>query len=94
MAKKQLTINQASEQLKTQLVDLVNNSGLPISNIYYIFKLIENSVENAYYAALNDEAETETEYAPGMEPDEEQMPEEIHSKEELKEKIAAEVENQ
>lgn len=80
------SINIKTEQFKSNLYNLVNNSGLPISIVYYIFKFVEQDLENTYYGVLNEESETHVECSnPDMIPDPEQMPEEITSKEDIKE---------
>lgn len=54
--KEKITINIASENFKNALINLINESQLPISNVYYIFKYLEKEVENTYYGTLNSEA--------------------------------------
>lgn len=80
------SINIKTEKFKSNLYDLVNNSELPISIVYYIFKYVEQDLENTYYGILNSEAEEHIETSnPDMIPDPEQMPEEITSKEDVNE---------
>lgn len=55
MEKEKITINIASENFKNALINLINESQLPISNVYYIFKYLEKEVENIYYGTLNSE---------------------------------------
>ncbi len=81
-----MTINQASEKFKRDLVNLINDGQLPISNIYYIFNLVAKEVESTYYATLNEECQEDEPERVNSTVDEEQMPEEIHSKEELLQK--------
>ena len=50
------SINIKSEQLMKNTVSLINNSKLPISNIYFIFKSIMKDIENTYYSILNQES--------------------------------------
>lgn len=50
------TINLESEIFKQNIYSLINKSSLPISNIYFIFSLIENQLEKQYYATLNEES--------------------------------------
>lgn len=50
------TINLESEIFKQNICSLINKSSLPISNIYFIFSLIENQLEKQYYATLNEES--------------------------------------
>ncbi len=78
------SINIQIEEFRSNLLNLVNNSGLPAAMVYYIYKDIGKEVENAYYSVLNAEAPVEQEYSdPSMKPDPDQMPEQITSKEEL-----------
>lgn len=80
------SININTEKFKSDLYNLVNNSQLPISIVYYIFKYVEQDLENTYYGVLNSEAEEHIETSnPDMIPDPEQMPEEIISKEDANE---------
>lgn len=80
------SINIKTEKFKSNLYDLVNNSELPISIVYYIFKYVGQDLENTYYGVLNSEAEEHIETSnPDMIPDPEQMPEEITSKEDINE---------
>lgn len=80
------SINIKTEKFKSNLYDLVNNSELPISIVYYIFKYVEQDLENTYYGVLNSEAEEHIETSnPDMIPDPEQMPEEITLKEDINE---------
>lgn len=50
------TINLESEIFKQNIYSLINKSSLPISNVYFIFSLIENQLEKQYYATLNEES--------------------------------------
>lgn len=80
------SINIKVENFKSNLYEIVNNSNLPISIVYYIFKFVANDLENTYYGVLNSEAEEHIETSdPSTIPDQEQMPEEIKSKEDIKE---------
>ena len=80
------SINIKTEKFKSNLYDLVNNSELPISIVYYIFKYVGQDLENTYYGVLNSEAEEHIETSnPDMIPDPEQMPEEITLKEDINE---------
>lgn len=54
--KKEISINIRSERFKNNLYALINNSDLPISNVYFIFKLTMQELENLYYGTLNDES--------------------------------------
>jgi hypothetical protein len=46
-----------AEQYKQNLIDLTNNSGLPIGFAYYVAKDFLNTLEDAYRESLKDEAE-------------------------------------
>lgn len=50
------TINIKSEQFKYNIINLINNSELPISNVYFILKFITQDVENTYYGTLNSQS--------------------------------------
>lgn len=61
-------INIVTEELRQQLVQDMNKSGLPISTIYLIINELQYKTEKAYYAELNasvlkevDQTETEGE---------------------------------
>jgi len=49
------TINIKIEEIKNELFNIVNNSGLPFSAIYYLFKDFMNDLTNAYNETLNNE---------------------------------------
>lgn len=51
-----MTINQNSKKFEEKIYELINNSNLPIANVYYIFKLINKQIEELYYSQLNNEA--------------------------------------
>jgi len=53
------SINIQIEEFRSNLLNLVNNSGLPAAMVYYIYKDIGKEVENAYYSVLNAEAPVE-----------------------------------
>ena len=55
------TINVKTEDFKRGIYNLINNADLPISNIYLVFKLLYNEIEQYYYQALNNENEPEIE---------------------------------
>lgn len=61
------SINIRSEQLMQSIVSLINNSNLPISNVYFIFKNIMQDIENTYYSVLNQESEEYIEKTDGSE---------------------------
>lgn len=48
-------INLKSEIFKNNLYSLINSSNLPVSNVYFIFKLTMQELEDLYYKTLNDE---------------------------------------
>jgi uncharacterized protein with ParB-like and HNH nuclease domain len=54
-------INIATEELRQQLVQSMNNSGLPISTIYLIINELQWKTEKAYYAELNASVQKEIE---------------------------------
>ncbi len=74
------SINVRSEEFKSNLYSLINNSGLPISNVYFIFQLVAQELENTYYGTLNTELEEKND-DPNVNQNE--MPEEITSKEDI-----------
>ena len=49
------TINIKTENFKRSLLNLINSSELPISNIYFVFQLINKVLEKTYYGAINSE---------------------------------------
>ena len=49
------TINIKTEELKNQFFELINNSQLPISNVYYLFKDIMQELTEFYNKILADE---------------------------------------
>ena len=49
------SINMKSEELKIQLFNLVNNSELPFSSVYYIFKDFMQSLTESYDRIINEE---------------------------------------
>lgn len=51
------TINIKTEELKTQFFELINNSQLPISLVYYLFKDIMQELTDFYNKILADELE-------------------------------------
>jgi len=57
--KKEIGFNTQCENYKNDLVNLINQSNLPISVIYYITKGIMAEVETTYYGVLNKEAEVQ-----------------------------------
>ena len=61
------SINVRSEQLMQNIVSLINDSNLPISNVYFIFKNIMQDIENTYYSILNQESEEYIEKTDGSE---------------------------
>lgn len=59
-----MTINQNSKKFEEKLYQLINDSNLPIANVYYIFQLINKQIEELYYSQLNNEAIEEKEFLP------------------------------
>lgn len=53
------SINIKSENFRQNLYDLINNSDLPASNIYFIITLLQKQIELNYYAILNSESPEE-----------------------------------
>lgn len=50
------TINLQIEQFKSNVLDLINNSKLPVAVVYYIFKDIQRDLDEVYSDALRREA--------------------------------------
>ena len=50
------SINLQIEEFRNNLLNLVNNSGLPAGIVYYMYKDIGKEIENAYYSVLNSES--------------------------------------
>lgn len=50
-----MSINLQSEQFKNNLYNLINNSGLPIANVYFILKATGFQLEQKYYEVINSE---------------------------------------
>ena len=53
------SINIKSEIFRQNLYNLINNSDLPASNIYFIITLLQKQIELNYYATLNSESPEE-----------------------------------
>ena len=53
------SINIKSENFRQNLYNLINNSNLPVSNIYFIITLLQKQIELNYYATLNSESPEE-----------------------------------
>jgi hypothetical protein len=49
----ELNINLKCEKFKSEIIDEINKSDLPISSVYYIFQLITKDLEETYYDTLN-----------------------------------------
>lgn len=49
------SINIKTENFKQNLLKLINSSGLPVANVYFVFQLIEKELEKTYYTTLNRE---------------------------------------
>ena len=81
---KEKSINVRGQEFKSALYDLVNSSQLPISMVYYIFQYVFKDLENTYYGVLNSETISEEHSETGSQGvNEEEMPDEITSKEGL-----------
>ena len=81
---KEKSINMKTEEFRSALFNIINQSNLPVSIVYYVYKDVGQELENIYYGTLNSEAEENKEYSdPSIKPDPDQMPDEI-TKEDLK----------
>lgn len=49
------SINIKTEEFKESLYKIINESQLPISNVYMVFKLVEQDLSNAFVNALAQE---------------------------------------
>lgn len=47
-------INLKSEAFRQNIYNLINQSNLPVSNIYFILTLLQKQIELQYYASLNE----------------------------------------
>jgi len=56
METKEIGFNTRCENLHRDLVNIINESNLPIGTIFYIAKSIMVEVETTYYGAINNEA--------------------------------------
>jgi hypothetical protein len=54
--KKEQPFNLKCENFKRQLINVINESGLPISSIYYIYQLVGQDIERTYYGTINTES--------------------------------------
>lgn len=52
-----MSINLKSEQFKNDLYNLITESELPISNVFFVFQLMCQQLETAYYDVLRKEAQ-------------------------------------
>lgn len=43
------------EELKENIINIINNSGLPISVIYYVYKNILKDIEMEYFRVLQEQ---------------------------------------
>lgn len=48
--------NLKCENLKQSIINIINESHLPISSVYYIMELLKLDLEKQYYAILNQES--------------------------------------
>ena len=46
-------MNLQIEKIKQDIINIINNSGLPIGVIYYLFKDIDSEISSEYNRALN-----------------------------------------
>ena len=53
-------INLQSEEFKDNLYSLIANSELPISNIYFIFKMVSKELEETYNQVIKELREQES----------------------------------
>ena len=89
--KKEISVNIRSERFKNNLYALINNSNLPISNVYFIFKLTMQELENLYYGTLNDESKEtiihneDANQVSEAQISKEELPKEVEIKNEIKE---------
>lgn len=49
------TINVLAEDFKASLVNLINQSGLPLTIVYYIYKDVAYDLEKTYYNTIDHE---------------------------------------
>lgn len=61
-----MNINIKSEEFKNNLYSLINNSELPIANIYYILKVISQQVEDTYNQVIENLKNAKTEVTDGQ----------------------------
>lgn len=54
--KKSFFINSTTQRLKQQLIKDIQESGLPIVNIYLLWDQLGREIERSYYEVLNKEA--------------------------------------
>lgn len=47
--------NLRNEEFRQKLIELINTSDLPISNVYFIFQLVNKEIENIYNQRVNAE---------------------------------------
>lgn len=55
-----MNINLKSEEFKNNLYSLIENSELPISNIYFIFKTVSKELEETYNQVIKELKEQES----------------------------------
>lgn len=48
-----MNINLQSENFKQELTNLINNSNLPIANVFYIIQLIQQQLKQTYYSIIS-----------------------------------------
>ena len=58
-----MSINLLSEQFRNNLYNLVNNSGLPIANVYFILKMVGFQLEQKFHQVINSEYQQQSQDA-------------------------------
>ncbi len=61
-----MNINLKSEEFKNNLYSLISNSELPVANVYYIFKIVSQQVEDTYNQVIEKLKNAETEVTDGQ----------------------------
>ena len=54
-----MNINLQSEKFKQELTNFINNSNLPIANVFYIIQLIQQQLKQTYYNVINNQIRKE-----------------------------------
>lgn len=58
-----MSINLLSEQFRNNLYNLINNSGLPIANVYFILKMVGFQLEQKFHQVINSEYQQQSQDA-------------------------------